>query len=85
MNREPFQKTEVELFGRSVVVRFVRHRRARQLILRIDDKCDDADGVTVTLPYGATKTEAMALVLDKADWVVNKLREICQRISLVDP
>ncbi len=84
MGQAPFQKTEVELFGRSVVVRFVRHRRARQLILRIDDKCEDADGVIVTLPYGATKTEALALVHDKADWVVNMLASRLPRIPFED-
>jgi len=84
VGQEPFQKTEVDLYGRPVVVRFVRHRRARQLILRMDDKCEDAYGVTVTIPYGATKTEALALVHDKADWVVNMLATRLPRIPFED-
>ncbi len=37
MDRAPFQETVVELSGQPVAVRFVRNRRARQLILRIDN------------------------------------------------
>jgi len=84
VDRAPFQETVVELSGRPVAVRFVRNRRARQLILRMDSSRDDADGVTVTLPGGTTKAEGLALVHDKAGWVLKMLSSQLPRIPFED-
>ena len=84
MDREPFKETVVELSGRSVAVRFVRNRRARRLILRIDDRREGGNGVVVTLPNGATKTEGLDLVHDKADWVLKMLEKLLPRIPFED-
>ena len=78
------KETVVELSGRSVVVRFVRNRRARRLILRIDDRGEGENGVVVTLPGGATKTEGLVLVYDKADWVLKMLEKLLPRIPFAD-
>ncbi len=81
---DPFKETIVELSGRSVFVRFVRNRRARRLILRIDESREGGNGVVITVPNGATKTEGLDLFHDKADWVIKMLEKLLPRIPFED-
>jgi len=77
-------ETAVDLGDVRVPVRLCRNTRARQIIMRIDVHRDDADGVTVTLPRGAKPAEGLALVMDKADWVLARLAELPPRVPFGD-
>lgn len=60
-------------------VEWRRNRRARRVSLRIDPR----DGiVVVTLPMRAAKGAGMALLLDHADWVANRLAALPRPIVL---
>ncbi|MFQ5766019.1 MAG: M48 family metallopeptidase, partial [Rhodospirillales bacterium] len=80
MARRTVQETAVELRGRPVPVRLQRNPRARRIILRIDAHGTDADGVAVTLPRGAKPAEGLALVREKADWVLGRLGALRPRV-----
>ena len=84
MARELIKETALELAGKRVPVRLFRNKRARRIILRIDEDADGGDGVVVTLPNRASQKEGLALVLDKADWVLNQLDERLPRVPFAD-
>ena len=80
----PLKETSLELAGRRVPVRLYRNNRARRVILRIDDHGDDGDVVVVTLPRGASQAEGLALVVDKAGWVLERLDGLPPRVPFAD-
>lgn len=60
----------VELRGRTVALRVRRHRRARNLILRLEE---DGSGVVVTVPYGVAIRHAVSLAESRADWILRHM------------
>ena len=78
------QETSLEFDGRRVPVTLRRHPRARRIILRIDGRGEGGDGVAVTLPRGASAAEGLALVREKADWVLERLSELGPRVAFAD-
>ncbi len=84
MTRSTVKETTIELSGRRVPVRLTRNVRARRIILRVDGHGPGGDGVTVTLPRNAAQREGMALVMDKADWVLKRLAELAPRVAFSD-
>ncbi|MBC8337811.1 MAG: M48 family metallopeptidase [Rhodospirillales bacterium] len=89
MTKALSREASVDLAGRRVAVRFLRNRRARRIILRLDTNNDGnqdgaEDGVVVTLPGRTGVEEGLALVRDKADWVLARLEGRPPRIPFVD-
>lgn len=84
MARELIKETALELAGKRVPVRLFRNKRARRVILRLDEDADGVDGVFVTLPNRASQKEGLALVLDKADWILKQLDERLPRVPFAD-
>ena len=80
----PLKETSLDLAGRRVPVRFYRNKRARRIILRIDGLGAGEDGVAVTLPTRTPQAEGLALVVDKADWVVESLGRLAPRVPFAD-
>ena len=79
------RQATLDLDGRRVAVRFLRNRRARRIILRLDQGLDGAeDGVVVTLPSRTPPEEGLDLVRDKADWVLRRLDDLAPRIPFAD-
>ena len=71
----------IDLGGRSVPVRFRAHPSARRIILRIDP---DNDGVILTLPKWAKKSESVTLLEERADWVCARLDALPARVLFAD-
>ncbi len=85
MARALSRQTTLDLAGRRVAVRFLRNRRARRIILRLDHGRDGAeDGVVVTLPSRTRAEEGLDLVRDKADWVLKRLDDLAPQIPFAD-
>ena len=82
--KTPPEKTSLEFDGRRVPVTLRRNPRARRIILRIDGQGDGGDGVAVTLPRGVSAAEGLALVREKADWVLERLSELGPRVTFAD-
>lgn len=78
------EETSLEFDGRRVPVTLRRNPRARRIILRIDGGRGGGDGVSVTLPRGASAAEGLALVREKADWVLERLSELGPRVAFAD-
>src|SRR5262245_2097119 len=62
-------------------VEWRRNRRARRVSLRIDP-C--GGGVVVTLPMRAGRGAGMALLMDHADWVANRLAALPDALPFAD-
>ena len=60
----------LRLPGGAALVEWRRSRRARRVSLRIDPR---GGAVVVTLPPRTGRTAGMALLMDHADWVVERL------------
>ncbi len=73
----------LDLSGRWVAVRFLRNRRARRIILRLDQDGIE-DGVVVTLPARTGAEEGLDLVRDKADWVLKRLDDLAPWVAFAD-
>lgn len=84
MTRSTLKETTIDLAGRQVPVRLTRNARARRIILRVDGHGPGGDGVTVTLPRHTAQREGMALVMDKADWVLERLDELVPQVPFAD-
>jgi len=84
MAGELIKETALELAGQWVAVRIFRNKRARRVILRLDDDADGGDGVIVTLPNRASQKEGLALVIDKAGWVLKQLDARLPRVPFAD-
>mgnify|MGYP000238749257 CR=1 FL=1 len=69
----PVRETFVELGGKRVPVRLYRNTRARRIILRINDRNGNGDGVSVTLPRRTPLREGLDLIHEKAAWVLERL------------
>jgi len=80
VTRKTLKETTIDLAGRRVPIRLTRNARARRVILRVDGHGPGGDGITVTLPRNAAQREGMALVMDKADWVLERLAEMAPRV-----
>ncbi len=80
----PLKETSLDLAGRRVPVRLYRNNRARRIVLRIDGHGDVADGGAVTLPRRTAQAEGLELVMDKADWVLERLDELAPRVAFAD-
>ncbi len=78
------QETTLELAGKRVPVRLIRNKRARRIILRLDEGPDGGDGVVVTLPNRTSPKEGLDLVRDKADWVLARLAGLPPRVPFAD-
>lgn len=78
------RETSVELAGTRVPVRFIRNKRARRVILRLDEGPDGGGGVVVTLPNRTPLKEGLDLVRDKADWVLDRLAGLPPRVPFAD-
>ncbi|NQV84144.1 MAG: M48 family metallopeptidase [Rhodospirillales bacterium] len=78
-------ETTLDLAGKQVAVRFLRNRRARRIILRLDQDPDGAEnGVVVTLPGRTGIKEGLDLVREKADWVLARLDDLTPRVVFAD-
>ena len=80
----PVRETFVELGGKWVPVRLYRNTRARRIILRIDDRNGDGDGVSVTLPRRTPLCEGLDLIHEKAAWVLERLGGLLPRVAFAD-
>ena len=80
----PVRETFVELGGKRVPVRLYRNTRARRIILRIDDRNGDGDGVSVTLPRRTPLREGLDLIHVKAAWVLERLGGLPPRVAFAD-
>lgn len=56
--------------GRAVPLRFRVNKRARRLILRVDD---DADGALITLPPYVSREEGRRFAEERAGWIARRL------------
>jgi predicted metal-dependent hydrolase len=78
---EPAQREILSLPGGPAHVEWRRNRRARRISLRIDPR----DGsVVVTLPMRAAKHAGMALLMDHAQWVSDRLAALPGLVKLAD-
>ncbi len=84
MARTPVRETYVELGGKRIPVRIYRNTRARRIILRIDDRNGDGDGVSVTLPRRTPLREGLDLIDEKAAWVLDRLGGLPPRVAFAD-
>lgn len=84
MARELVKETSLELAGQRVPVKLFRNKRARQIILRLDEGADGGDGVVVTLPNRTAQKEGLALVMDKADWILERLAGLPPRVPFAE-
>lgn len=71
----------LRLPGGPARVEWRRSSRARRVSLRIDPR---EGAVVVTLPPRTTRTAGMALLMDHADWVSQRLAALPGQISFVD-
>lgn len=71
----------LDIDGRAVPLRMVRHPQARRLILRLDPH---AGGVTVTLPPWAAWAEGTDMAERERDWIGSRVREFPARHPFVD-
>ena len=80
----PVRETFVELGGKRVPVRLYRNTRARRIILRINDRNGNGDGVSVTLPRRTPLRECLDLIHEKAAWVLERLGGLPPRVAFAD-
>ena len=80
----PVRETFVELARKRVPVRLYRNPRARRIILRIDDRTGDGDGVSVPLPRRTPLREGLDLIHEKAAWVLERLGGLPPRVAFAD-
>ncbi len=71
----------LDIDGRAVPLRMIRHPQARRLILRLDPH---AGGVTVTLPPWAGWSEATDMAERERDWIGSRVREFPTRQPFID-
>ena len=76
------EEVSVDLAGKAVAVAIRRNRQAKRLILRIDGRRENA--VVLTLPYGASVSEGLAMVHRKAGWILPRLEKTFEQISFAD-
>ena len=67
--------------GREVPLRFRVNKRARRLILRVDD---ENDGAIVTLPPYVARDEARRFAEERADWIARRLEKQLPRVPFAD-
>ncbi len=78
---EPSGEEILRLPGGAARVAWRRNRRARRVSLRIDPK---GGAVVVTLPPRAGRQAGVALLMDHADWVVQRLAALPGAVAFVD-
>ena len=71
----------MDIDGRAVPLRMVRHPRARRLILRLDPQ---GGGVTVTLPPWAGWAEGADMAVRERDWIGTRVRAFPTRHPFED-
>ncbi|MEQ8667108.1 MAG: SprT family zinc-dependent metalloprotease [Rhodospirillales bacterium] len=82
MARRPANTVEsLTVEGREVPLRFRVNKRARRLILRVDD---DLDGAVVTLPPYVARAEARRFAEERADWIARRLEKQVPRTLFED-
>lgn len=81
INLDQHGRTMVELAGRPVPLRIRRHRRARSLILRLEN---DGSGAVVTVPYGVAYAEAVDLAHARAAWILDHLDNRAPQVAFTD-
>jgi len=75
------RRLTLDIDGRAVPLRMVRHPMARRLILRLDPK---GGGVTVTLPPWAGWAEGADLAVRERDWIGSRVQSFPVRHPFVD-
>ena len=80
----PAREIFVELGGKRVPVRLYRNTRALRIILRINDRNGNGDGVSVTLPRRTPLREGLDLIHEKAAWVLERLGGLPPRVAFAD-
>ncbi|MEO5336846.1 MAG: M48 family metallopeptidase [Magnetospirillum sp. WYHS-4] len=71
----------VVLDGREIPVLVTRNRRARRMILRL---APEIGGATVTLPWHVPKAAALAMVREKAGWLLARLKRLPPRVPFAE-
>lgn len=67
--------------GRVLPLTVRRNRRARRLVLHLDNPID---GAIVTLPPGVPARHGLAMARERAEWLATRLREIPTHVPFVD-
>ncbi|MCS5600508.1 MAG: M48 family metallopeptidase, partial [Rhodospirillales bacterium] len=67
--------------GYKIPLRLRYNAKAKRIILRVDQ---ETGGAIITLPPHASKTEALSLVNERVDWIVDKIKELPPKITLTD-
>ncbi len=78
---EPIQLEVLPLPGGPARIEWRRSVRARRVSLRIDPK---GGGVVITLPQRAARQAGMALLMDNAAWVSERLAALPKPVAFVD-
>ncbi len=71
----------LDVDGRMVPVTFRRHTSARRIIMRVNRK---GDGVTVTLPPGASAKSGLEFAASQAGWIASQLDKRPEKVSFED-
>ena len=67
--------------GHKIPLRLRYNAKAKRIILRVDQ---ETGGAIISLPRHASETEAISLVNERIDWIVDKIREFPPKITLTD-
>ena len=67
--------------GHKIPLRLRYNAKAKRIILRVDQ---ETGGAIISLPRHASETEAISLVNERIDWIVDKISEFPPKITLTD-
>ena len=67
--------------GHKIPLRLRYNTKAKRIILRVDQ---ETGGAIITLPPHSSKTEALSLVNERVDWIVDKIKGLPPKITLTD-
>jgi predicted metal-dependent hydrolase len=81
INESAERQINLDLGGRAVPLRVRRHRRARNMILRIDTA---NDGALLTLPWRTPLADGLGLARSKASWILRGLDALPPRMPFAD-
>jgi predicted metal-dependent hydrolase len=76
---KPIPPAEIEIAGRVLPIEFKRNAQARRIVLRLTR---NSDGIAVTVPRGASRTEALAFVDRSRTWIAGRLARAPTLIKL---
>ena len=92
----PDDDLTVMIGGEELPVTLRRNAKAKRIILRLNKT---SDGITLTLPKGASEAEALRFAVSQEDWITKRLsarpkpvpftdgaiRNVCASASQADP